>query len=61
MFIFLVKRSIGCPNRDFDAQKTKKSPARGGAKDKSFGVLIQLFNNGNETRVFTNTVIAAVL
>ena len=29
----LVKWTTRCPNRDFDVQKTKKSPARGGARD----------------------------
>ncbi len=31
--LFMVKQTIGCPNRFFDIQKTKKSPAQGGARD----------------------------
>ena len=50
----LVLRSTACVD-------TKAKPRARRGKEKSFGILIQSFNNRNKTRILTDTVIATVL
>ena len=46
----------------FDMQETKQRKApREAGQNHLFRILIQSFNNGNKTRILTNTVIATML
>ena len=45
----------------FSYAESEEKPRTRRGRNRSFGVLIQSFNNGNKTRILTNTVIAVVL